>query len=48
MAVLGKIRSHGVTLIIIIGSGLLAFIAEEAFLHCAPSRYIQRQPVGGV
>lgn len=31
MAVLGKIRSHGVTLIIIIGIGLFAFIAEEGF-----------------
>lgn len=31
MAALGKIRSRGITLIVIIGLGLFAFIAEEAF-----------------
>ena len=30
MAALGKIRKRGVTLVIIIGLGLFAFIAEEA------------------
>ena len=45
MAVLGKIRSHGVTLIIIIGIGLFAFIAEEAFRSCESSRNNQRQQV---
>ena len=29
MAALGKIRKRGVTLVIIIGLGLFAFIAEE-------------------
>jgi peptidyl-prolyl cis-trans isomerase D len=48
MAVLGKIRSHGVTLIIIIGIGLFAFIAEEAFRSCESSRNNQRQQVGEV
>ena len=31
MAVLGKIRSKGILLVSIIGLGLFAFIAEEAF-----------------
>ena len=35
MAALGKIRSRGVTLIVIIGFGLFAFIAEEAFRSAA-------------
>ena len=48
MAVLGKIRSHGVTLIVIIGIGLFAFIAEEAFRSCESSRNNQRQQVGEV
>ena len=34
MAVLGKIRSRGLILIIIIGLALFAFIAEEAFRSC--------------
>ena len=34
MAALGKIRSKGVTLIVIIGLALFAFIAEEAFRSC--------------
>ena len=38
MAALGKIRSRGVTLIIIIGLGLFAFIAEEAFRSCKGSK----------
>ena len=48
MAALGKIRSRGVTLIIIIGLGLFAFIAEEAFRSCESSRNNQRQQVGEV
>ena len=38
MAALGKIRKRGVTLVIIIGLGLFAFIAEEAFLTFRNSR----------
>ena len=48
MAALGKIRSRGLTLIIIIGLGLLAFIAEEAFRSCESSRNNQRQQIGEV
>lgn len=48
MAALGKIRSRGVTLIIIISFGLFAFIAEEAFRSCESSRNNQRQQVGEV
>uniref|UniRef100_A0AB33IXR1 Periplasmic chaperone PpiD n=1 Tax=Prevotella sp. GTC17253 TaxID=3236793 RepID=A0AB33IXR1_9BACT len=48
MAALGKIRSKGVTLIIIIGLGLFAFIAEEAFRSCETNRNNQRQQVGEV
>ena len=48
MAALGKIRSRGVTLIIIIGLGLFAFIAEEAFRSCESSRNNQRQMIGEV
>lgn len=48
MAALGKIRSRGVTLIIIIGFGLFAFIAEEAFRSCESSRNNQRQQIGEV
>ena len=48
MAALGKIRSKGVTLIVIIGIGLFAFIAEEAFRSCESSRNNQRQQIGEV
>jgi peptidyl-prolyl cis-trans isomerase D len=48
MAVLGKIRSRGITLIIIISLGLFAFIAEEAFRSCESTRNNQRQQVGEV
>ncbi|MBQ2225608.1 MAG: SurA N-terminal domain-containing protein [Prevotella sp.] len=48
MAALGKIRSKGLTLIIIIGLGLFAFIAEEAFRSCEAHRNDQRQCVGEV
>ena len=48
MAVLGKIRSRGMILIGIIGLGLLAFIAEEAFRSCEATRNNQLQQVGEV
>ncbi|KXB41103.1 hypothetical protein HMPREF1870_01627 [Bacteroidales bacterium KA00344] len=48
MAALGKIRSRGITLIIIIGIGLFAFIAEEAFRSCESSQNNQRQQIGEV
>ncbi len=48
MAALGKIRSKGITLIAIIGLGLFAFIAEEAFRSCESSRNNQRQQIGEV
>lgn len=48
MAVLGKIRSKGLTLICIIGLGLFAFIAEEAFRSCESTRNDQRQQIGEV
>lgn len=48
MAALGKIRSRGVTLIVIIGIGLFAFIAEEAFRSCESSRNNARQQIGEI
>ena len=48
MAILGKIRKRGVTLIIIIGLGLFAFIAEEAFRSCEATSNEKRQQVGEV
>lgn len=48
MAALGKIRKRGITLIVIIGLGLFAFIAEEAFRSCEASGNEQRQQVGEV
>ena len=48
MAALGKIRSRGVTLIIIIGLGLFAFIAEEAFRSCNGIKGEANQQVGEV
>lgn len=48
MAALGKIRSRGVTLIVIIGFGLFAFIAEEAFRSCESSRNNARQQIGEI
>ena len=46
MAALGKIRKRGVTLIIIIGFALFAFIAEEAFRSCEAAGTEKRQQVG--
>ena len=48
MAALGKIRKRGVTLVIIIGLGLFAFIAEEAVRSCEATKNQQRQQVGEV
>ncbi len=48
MAALGKIRSRGITLIVIIGLGLFAFIAEEAFRSCNGIKGEARQQVGEV
>ena len=45
MAALGKIRKRGVALVIIIGLGLFAFIAEEAFRSCEATKNQQRQQV---
>ena len=48
MAALGTIRKRGVTLIIIIGLGLFAFIAEEFFRSCESTSNERRQQVGEV
>ena len=48
MAALGTIRKRGVTLVIIIGLGLFAFIAEEAFRSCDALSNEKRQQVGEV
>ena len=48
MAALGKIRKRGVILVIIIGLGLFAFIAEEAVRSCEATKNQQRQQIGEV
>lgn len=48
MAALGKIRRRGITLIVIIGLGLFAFIAEEAFRSCNGIKGEARQQVGEI
>ena len=48
MAALGSIRKRGVTLIIIIGLGLFAFIAEEMLRSCEATSNERRQQVGEV
>lgn len=48
MATLGKIRSKGRILAIVIGLALFAFIAEELFRSCESTRNDQRQQVGEV
>lgn len=48
MAALGKIRGRGPILILIIGFGLFAFIAEEAFRSCEATQNDRRQQVGEV
>lgn len=48
MAALGKIRKRGVILVIVIGLGLFAFIAEELFRSCETTRNERYQQVGEV
>ena len=48
MAAIGKIRSWGPTLVIVIGLALFAFIAEELFRSCQATSNEQRQQVGQV
>lgn len=48
MTALGKIRSKGILLIIIIGLGLFAFIAEEAFRSCNGIKGQNSQQTGEV
>ena len=48
MAAIGKIRSWGPTLVIVIGLALFAFIAEEMFRSCEAYKNEQRQQVGEV
>lgn len=48
MTALGKIRSKGILLIIIIGMGLFAFIAEEAFRSCNGIKGQNSQQIGEV
>ena len=48
MAAIGKIRSWGPVLVIVIGLALFAFIAEELFRSCESTRNQERQQVGEV
>ena len=48
MAAIGKIRSWGPTLVVVIGLALFAFIAEEFFRSCQATSNEQRQQVGQV
>lgn len=48
MTALGKIRSKGILLIVIIGLGLFAFIAEEAFRSCNGIKGQNSQQIGEV
>lgn len=48
MTALGKIRSKGILLITIIGLGLFAFIAEEAFRSCNGIKGQNSQQIGEV
>ena len=48
MAAIGKIRSWGPTLAIVIGLALFAFIAEEMFRSCQSQSNERRQQVGEV
>ena len=48
MAAIGKIRSWGPTLVLVIGLALFAFIAEELFRSCQATSNEQRQQVGSV
>ena len=48
MAAIGKIRSWGPVLVIVIGLALFAFIADELFRSCESTRNQERQQVGEV
>ncbi len=48
MAAIGKIRSWGPTLVVVIGLALFAFIAEEFFRSWQSTSNEQRQQVGEV
>ena len=48
MAAIGKIRSWGPVLVMVIGLALFAFIAEELFRSCQAQQNEQRQQVGQV
>ncbi|MCR4918764.1 MAG: SurA N-terminal domain-containing protein [Prevotella sp.] len=48
MAALGSIRKRGVTLIVIVGLALFAFIAEEFFRSCETQRNQRSQQVGQI
>ena len=48
MAAIGKIRSWGPVLVIVIGLALFAFIAEELFRSCESTKNQERQQVGEV
>ena len=48
MAAIGKIRSWGPTLVVVIGLALFAFIAEELFRSCEAQGNERRQQVGEV
>ena len=48
MAAIGKIRSWGPILVLVIGLALFAFIAEELFRSCEATNNEQRQQVGKV
>lgn len=48
MAALGTIRKRGAFLVVIIGLGLFAFIAEELFRSCEATSNERRQQVGEV
>ena len=48
MAAIGKIRSWGPVLVIVIGLALFAFIAEELFRSCESTRNQERQRIGEV
>ncbi len=48
MAAIGKIRSWGPVLVIVIGLALFAFIAEELFRSCESTRNQERQQIGEV
>ena len=48
MAAIGKIRSWGPVLVLVIGLALFAFIAEELFRSCDSIKNQERQQVGKI